>query len=237
VSVQELLSARFPSTVAEALALMRALERALPRDDGVVSFLRLYRAVTEAVEEVVRPGGEYADTRFCRWLDVVFANSFFRALRDGTERRAGVPKAWEPLLEARSRPGVLPIQFALAGMNAHINRDLPFALVETWAALDLEPRRGSDQHEDFTRLNGLLEQTEARAKAELVTGSLGHVERSLGRVDDVVAMWKVGRARDAAWVNGETLWALRGVPQLRAEFALTLDRMVGFAGRGLLRPL
>jgi len=74
-------------------------------------------------------------------------------------------------------------------------------------------------------------------KAELVTGSLGHVERSLGRVDDVVAMWKVGRARDAAWVNGETLWALRGVPQLRAEYALTLDRMVGFAGRGLLRPL
>ena len=237
MSVQELLSARFPSTVVEALGLMRALERALPRDDGVVFFLRLYRAVTEAVEEVVRPGGEYADTRFCRWLDVVFANSFFRALRDGTERRAGVPKAWEPLLEARSRPGVLPIQFALAGMNAHINRDLPFALVETWAALDLEPRRGSDQHEDFTRLNGLLEQTEARVKTELVTGSLGHVERSLGRVDDVVAMWKVGRARDAAWVNGETLWALRGVPQLRAEFALTLDRMVGFAGRGLLRPL
>ena len=237
MTVQKLLSARFPSTIAEVLGLMRALEQALPRDDGVVFFLRLYRAVTEAVEEVVRPGGEYADTRFCRWLDVVFANSFFRALRDGTERRAGVPKAWKPLLEARSRPGVLPIQFALAGMNAHINRDLPFALVETWAALDLEPRHGSDQHRDFTRLNGLLEQTEARVKAELVPGSLGHVERSLGRVDDVVALWKVGRARDAAWVNGETLWALRGVPHLRAEFALTLDRMVGFAGRGLLRPL
>ena len=55
--------------------------------------------------------------------------------------------------------------------------------------------------------------------------------------DDVVAMWKVGRARDAAWVNGETLWALRGLPKLRAEYASTLDRMVGFAGRGLLRPL
>lgn len=237
MTVQELLSARFPSTVTEVLGLMQALERALPRDDGVVFFLRLYRAVTEVVDDAVRPGGEYADPRFCRWLDVVFANSFFRALRDATQRRAGVPKAWEPLIEARSRPGVVPIQFALAGMNAHINRDLPFALVETWAALDLEPRRGSVQHADFTRLNRLLEEAEDRVKAELVTGSLGHVERSLGRVDDVVAMWKVGRARDAAWVNGETLWALRGVPQLRAEYALTLDRMVGFAGRGLLRPL
>ena len=32
------------------LVLMQALERVLPRDDGVVFFLRLYRAVTEAVE-------------------------------------------------------------------------------------------------------------------------------------------------------------------------------------------
>jgi hypothetical protein len=237
VTVDRLLSARLPSTIADVLELMRALERALPRDDGVVSFLRLYRAVTEAVDGAVQPGAEYADTRFVRWLDVVFANLFFRALRDGTRRRAAVPKAWVPFLEARDRPGVLPIQFALAGMNAHINRDLPFALVETWAALDLEPRRGSTQHADFVRLNGLLEQAEARVKAELATGSLGHVERSLGPADDVVAMWKVARARDAAWVNGETLWALRGLPQLRGEYALALDRMVGFAGRGLLRPL
>jgi hypothetical protein len=237
MTVDRLLSARLPSTVAEVVELMGALEGALPRDDGIVAFLRLYRAVTEAVEDAVRPGGAYADTRFVRWLDVVFANLFFRALRDGIQRRRAVPKAWVPLLEARSRPGVLPIQFALAGMNAHINRDLPLALVETWAALDLEPRRGSPQHADFVRLNGLLEQTEARVKAELATGSLGHVERSLGRADDVVAMWKVGRAREAAWVNGETLWALRGLPQLRTEYALTLDRLVGFAGRGLLRPL
>lgn len=237
MTVGELLSERLPSTVADVLELMRALERALPHDDGVTSFLRLYRAVTEAVDEAVRPGGDYADPRFVRWLDVVFANLFFRALRDGTQRRGAEPKAWAPLLEARSRPGVLPLQFALAGMNAHINRDLPFALVETCAALDLEPRRGSAQHADFTRLNDLLERTEARVKAELVTGTLGHVDRSVGRADDVLAMWKVGKAREAAWVNGETLWALRGLPQLRAEYAVTLDRMVGFAGRGLLRPL
>lgn len=237
MSVERLLSARFPTRVADVLALMRALEEVLPREDGVGAFMRLYRAVTETVEQAVRPGGAYADPRFVRWLDVVFANLFFRALRDATARPGGVPKAWAPLLEARARPGVLPIQFALAGMNAHINRDLPFALVETWAALDLEPGRAGPQHEDFTRLNLLLEQTEERVKGELAVGALAHVERSLGRVDDVVAMWKVGKAREAAWVNGETLWALRGAPRLRAEYASALDSMVGFAGRGLLRPL
>jgi hypothetical protein len=141
-----------------------------------------------------------------------------------------------PLFEARGRPRIAPLQFALAGMNAHINRDLPFALVETWEALDLGPDRGSAAYRDFVLVNDLLERTEERVKAEFATGALGHVERSLGDVDDAVAMWKVSRARDAAWTNAETLWALRGAPAVRAEFAATLDRLVGFAGRGLLRP-
>jgi hypothetical protein len=50
-------------------------------------------------------------------------------------------------------------------------------------------------------------------------------------------MWKVERARDAAWTNAEALWAIRRLPRLRGEFLATLDRLVGFAGRGLLRPL
>ena len=56
------------------------------------------------------------------------------------------------------------------------------------------------------------------------------------RIDDVVAMWDVSRARDAAWTNGLALWALRDEPTLASEFLLTLDRMVGFASRGLLVP-
>jgi hypothetical protein len=36
---------------------------------------------------------------------------------------------------------------------------------------------------------------------------------------------------------GETVWTLRGAPQLRREYEQTPDRLVGFAGRGLLRPM
>ena len=50
-------------------------------------------------------------------------------------------------------------------------------------------------------------------------------------------MWNVRKARTAAWTNAETLWALRDLPLTAGRFALTLDRTVGFAGRGLLRPL
>jgi hypothetical protein len=58
----------------------------------------------------------------------------------------------------------------------------------------------------------------------------------LRRVDDVVAMWDVGRARDAAWTNGQALWALRDEAPLASQFLLALDRMVGLASRGLLMP-
>ena len=233
----ELLARRLPGSVGGVLALMHALEETLPRRDGVRVFLRLYRAVTEDIHALVGPAGEYGDPRFVRWLDVVFAGLFFRALRDLSKRPATVPKAWEPLFEARGRRKVAPIQFALAGMNAHINRDLPFALVQTWKARGIEPSRASVQYDDYGRINALLERTEERVKAELLTGALGHADRSLGHVDDVVAMWKVTKARECAWANGETLWALRGSRAAANQHALALDRIVGLAGRGLLLPV
>jgi hypothetical protein len=33
------------------------------------------------------------------------------------------------------------------------------------------------------------------------------------------------------------VWHLRAAPHLRSEYLTRLDRMVGFAGRGLLAPL
>jgi hypothetical protein len=132
---------------------------------------------------------------------------------------------------------VAPIQFALAGMNAHINRDLPLALVATCGARKVVPLRGGRQHADFRRIDGVLAEAEARVKIEFATGLIGWADEALGELDDVLAMWNVRKARAAAWTNAETLWALRDLPLTAGRFALTLDRTVGFAGRGLLRPL
>jgi hypothetical protein len=143
------------------------------------------------------------------------------------------------LFEQRSRRGIAPLQFALAGMNAHINRDLPVALVTTCRELGLHLGEGSQEHADFERVDALLAHVEARVKRQYVTGWLAWVDRlvhRLRRIDDVVAMWDVGRARDAAWTNGQALWALRDEPPLASDYLLALDRMVGFASRGLLVP-
>jgi Family of unknown function (DUF5995) len=230
------LDLRPAARITEVIARMRSLVAGLPPSDGVRAFTTLYLAVTEAVKDAAKPS-EFEDAPFVRWLDVAFANLYFEALRGGLVAAGSLPKAWAPLVEARGRAGVIPLQFALAGMNAHVNRDLPVALVQTCEGRKLELRRRSPQQRDFRKLNGLLAVVEEQVKAELVTDALRDFDVALGDLDDVIAMWNLSRAREAAWTNAETLWTLRAVPQLRNEFLRSLDRLVGFAGRGLLRPL
>ncbi|TML84526.1 MAG: hypothetical protein E6G08_16930 [Actinobacteria bacterium] len=215
-----------PSTIPQVIERMRALEASLPRADGVAWFTRLYLRVTETVHVAVKPHG-FRDPRFLARLDVEFANLFFDAV-------AKPPKAWAPLFEARSRKGIAPIQFALAGMNAHINRDLPVAVVSTCEHLGIDLERSPKQHSDYVAVNPLLEKTERKVKQWFATGFVGVVDVVCGDDDDRIAMWDVCRARDAAWVQARALWVLRGVPPLRRAYVDTLDRSVGFAGRGLL---
>jgi hypothetical protein len=211
---------------------MEAILSPLGAADGVACFTRLYLAVTRGVQERLA-GVTFADAGFLARLDERFADLFFAAV----ERP---PPAWAPLFDARACKRIAPLQFALAGMNAHINRDLPVALVATCAEAGVALEEGSPQHDDYVRVNGVLATVEAQVRrGYLPHGVLGLVDRLLHRcshLDDVVAMWDVARARDAAWTNAEALWALRHERLLADGFLATLDRTVGMAGRGLLLP-
>jgi hypothetical protein len=211
---------------------MQALLAPLGAADGVACFTRLYLAVTEGVAERLA-GVAFADPAFLAQLDVHFADLFFAAVERPTP-------AWAPLFDSRTRKGIAPLQFALAGMNAHINRDLPVALVATCEAAGVALEESSPQHADFVRVNGVLAEVEAEVKAQYVPHRLRWLDflvHRRHRLDDVAAVWDVARARDAAWTNAEALWALRHDRALAARFLDTLDRTVGLAGRGLLVPL
>jgi hypothetical protein len=161
---------------------------------------------------------------------------YFDAIAAGDANPALAPSAWRPLFECRRRRDVRAIQFALAGMNAHINRDLPEGIVATYRATDGAPAEGTPRHEDFGKVNDLLEAVEAQIKVEFSTGLVLLIDTAGGNVDDAIAMWKVRAARAAAWTNAEVLWALRAQPALRNAFFSRLDSFTGFAGRGLLVP-
>ena len=227
-----------PASVADVVARMESSVATLPHSDGIACFTRLYLSVTQGVQDRLA-GLTFADPRFLAHLDVVFADLFFDALDAAKSDPSHLPRAWAPIVKARSARGIAPLQFALAGMSAHINRDLPIALVATCRELGIDLEEGSPQHADYVRVNGVLAKIEEQVKAQYLTGWLVRLDRLVHRIyrlDDVVTMWNIDRARDAAWVSAEALWALRDEPELSARYLDTLDCTVGMTARGLLVP-
>lgn len=228
-----LVSGPAPTSIDQVIATLRRLDAALPPEDGLKWFNLLYLLVTEEVRDAA-PAGGWLDARWLERLDVVFAGLYFQALNKWLRQPALAPRSWRAVFAARGRPCRAPLRFALAGMNAHINHDLPLAVVRTCEALHVAPGRGTPQHRDFEGVNGLLAQVEPRAAERLLAGALAQLADCLGTADDAVAMWNVRKARETAWSNAEVLWHLRGVPPVRDRFVEGLDRLTGLAGRGLL---
>ena len=63
-------------------------------------------------------------------LDVQFARLYLSALQ-GVLLRQQIPGCWRVLFGCRDQTSIARIQFALAGINAHINHDLSEAIVGT----------------------------------------------------------------------------------------------------------
>jgi hypothetical protein len=223
------------NSIEDAIAIMKTIDESLPDDDGVKWFNRLYLRVTVSVGSAVGTA-KFNDPAFLTKLDVVFANLYFSALVTALTDIAAAPSAWRPLFEARSTSGIARIQFALAGMNAHINRDLPDGIVRSFVALGGDPITDELREQDFASVNDILERVEGEVKTEFTVGIVDTIDRLGGSADDAVAMWKVRSARSAAWTNAQVLWGLRGLPQLRDRFFDKLDGLVGLTGRGLLLP-
>jgi uncharacterized protein DUF5995 len=220
--------------IAAVLARLSAIARELPAAEGEARFNHLYLEETVAVDTAARTA-EFEDPEFMGALDVIFAGLYFAAIDDSRTGQP-LPRCWAPLFAARSDTRIAPIQFALAGMNAHINHDLALALVSTCEARSVVLARDSPQHRDYLKINDTIAATEARVKQEFLTGMVGVADEVLGHLDDVIAIWSVTEARNAAWTNAEALSALRGHPDLSAAFQDALDGTVGFASRGLLIP-
>jgi hypothetical protein len=213
-------------------ARMEAIAAPLPADDGVARFNELYLAVTRAVMVETR-ADNYEDPTFISRLDVVFADLYFAAIAADAQGKE-LPKAWAPLFEKRHAHGIAPLQFAIAGMNAHINHDLAVALVQVCGEHGVEFGHHTPQYRDYLVVNKTLERVEGEIKARYTTGVIGALDKAIGPLDDVLANWSVARARDNAWMTAQTIHALRGTGFVLEQFMLGLGRNVGFAGRSLL---
>jgi Family of unknown function (DUF5995) len=219
------------TSVAGAIARMEAIGGALAASDGVACFNRMYLDVTKQVDDELGHGF-YADPAFMTELDVVFANLYFDAA-DLAADPGAVPLAWRPLFERRAAAGIEPIQFALAGMNAHINHDLPIALVQTCTALTTAPEAGP-HYDDYQKVDRLLDGAEQAIRQSFENAVELGLDHHLSTVATLTCNWTMNSARDVAWNNALLLWALRDDPMASRLFLDGLAASTALASRMLL---
>ncbi|GHJ38930.1 DUF5995 family protein [Streptomyces sp. TS71-3] len=216
--------------IGSVIARMRALAEALPDRDGVAVFNRVYLTVTEAVDTGISSGrlGEPAQAAA---LDVRFAARYLAAV-DAAAADDRPPACWRPLFRCRHHPGVTPLQFALAGINAHVGHDLCLAVVDACRVLGCAPEELEDE---FDRVGDLLVALEEQIREDVMPGP--DLLQVADPLTHLLGCWSLDRARDGAWSAARALWALRGLPTLAGEFVQRLDAGVGLVGRMLLTPL
>ena len=232
--LMEITSGPPPTTIADVLTLMQRIDSLLPSGDGLKWFNLLYMLVTQKVESSPPPEG-WKDPAWLTRLDVVFAQFYFAAITNWLSSPGDVPSSWKVLFGARFRPGIERIQFALAGMNAHIDHDLALALLQTDAEMNLIPGKTSPEHDDFEQVNGILEAVLPQALGFLATGILGELAQDTGKIGRLLAIWNVRAARDLAWDFADQLRALTGIARNSALTAQ--DQVTGALGRSLLLAL
>ncbi len=225
-----------PTTVSGVVARLREIDAGLPRDDGVAVFNRVYLTVTARIDELLAdPSSEpdlFGDAETMAALDVDFAHFWLRA-HDADAAGRPVAPAWRPLFEAR-HAGRLPIQYALAGMNTHIEHDLPLAVVGTCRARDLEPE---EVHRDYLSVNRVLAEVESPIRRTFLDEIGTVADERVGPVVHLISTWNIEKARDVSWVTTETLWALAATTFLRDRFADVLGDTVAMTSRALLSPV
>ena len=218
-----------PTTVGGVVARLAVIESALPQRSGVAVFTRVYRWTTGQVGAAIDAGEFEAGADMAR-LDVAFAGLYFDAV-DAWSSGQQPPAAWRPLFERSEDPAIPALSFALAGMHAHINRDLAVALVRTGPLREDSPR-----FRDFRHIDAVLDRTSDQIRDRILPAALVAADQVLGEADDAVVMRAIVTARRAAWAVAERLSAVAGVPALFDAALAVLDTSIGATARAILDP-
>ena len=220
--------------VLERLDRLQELAGSGPRgaEDGLACFNHLYREITDEVLTQLEGQELFRDPEFLARLDVEFARRYFAAVRADAAGEP-VPRSWSVLLDRRADPAIGPMEYAVAGVNAHVNFDLAPAVVRTCTVLGREP--GAGEHADYQAINGIF--------AQHMSGLRDHyeswLERELDgtvidRIMDGAGTLSVVLSRDAAWRRAQHLWALRTRPTEYDRECDSIDWRAAMIGRGIL---
>jgi hypothetical protein len=176
--------------------------------------------------------GYYQDVPFANHQDAVFAKYYsdaWHAYQSGD--LASVPQAWRIAFDASSNETVSGTGSLLLGMNAHINRDLPFVL----AAVGLVAPDGSSRKPDYDAVEKWL----YTATAPLLAEVAARFDPTIDDANDpfgitylalfqMIAAW-----REGAWRHAEELVSAP-TADARATVAKSIEDEATTAAKSIL---
>jgi hypothetical protein len=225
--------------VVERLAAIRdyaARTSLLGENDGIAAFTRLYHVITAHIGEMA-DRGEFRNGDFLVRLDIEFAERFFDAIRAYARDMNSAPRVWRVIFDNRSDPRIPAINFAIAGVNAHINFDLSCALVATWHHIPPDgDAPDSAQFHDYRLVNDVFEAEMDPLREDLDSllsqGPDGAIwDRTANWMADLVIRF----TRDLAWDEAKRVWAKGGDEEDVRESEAKLDAVATFIGETLIR--
>jgi hypothetical protein len=198
-----------PTTIAELQDAMRERLAALrPEHAAVRDFLGTYLRTTAAVAAAVH-AGTFEDPIWVERWDLEFAQLYLDALDAYVSHEGRPSRPWR--LAFNAAPNLPVLLNVLLGVNAHINYDLPQALLAVITDAEFgDPTLLARRRRDHDRIDGILSGRVAAEDAEISERSVRTV---LDRVLRPANRWASRRflkeAREKVWANTMQLWRVR----------------------------
>jgi hypothetical protein len=224
----------------DVIERMTVLADELRQDgDRRLAFHVTYLRTTQAVAAALRAGA-FADTDWVDRWDVAFAQLYLDAL-DAARRGDPVPEPWAvAFAAAAAQPDLPPVRHVLLGMNAHINYDLPQALLAVISDAEFsDPAVRARREADHRRIDEVLAVRVGAEDAELqqLDPATTWQDRALQPVNRMATRRFLRESRAKVWANAlELSKARKAGPEAYDARLAHLEKLCGGRVSDLVRP-
>src|SRR6516165_12534054 len=219
---------------------MTVLAAELRRDgDRRLAFHGTYLRTTQAVAAALRAGA-FEDADWVDRWDVAFAQLYLDVL-DAGRRGDPVPEPWAVAFAAAAdQPDLPTVRHVLLGMNAHINYDLPQALLAVISDAEFEdPAVRAAREADHRRIDEVLSVRVGAEDAELQELEPAKTWRDsvMQPLNRMATRRFLRESRAKVWANAvELSRARRAGPDCYARRLAKLEELCGKRVADLVRP-
>jgi hypothetical protein len=201
-------------------------------------FLGCYRLMTANMLDAIE-AGRFHDAVWVSSLLHRFADYYFDALKLYDQQRPDTPAVWRLAFDATRDEDVMTLQHLLLGVNAHINFDLVFTLVDLLAPewTGLTDERRAQRHTDHTLVNRIIGETVDAVQDQVIDRHspwYDFVDKLLGPVDEWLTSRLISQWREEVWENAVRYLAA-ATPEERETLRQRIEQQALRLGSDMLK--